>query len=112
MFLGYHLKNLLKARIHAYYMRDYLIKVPYWRKHGQFMEPEVIKNADVVVNNSSLYTEYGAKYNANSYMVGQGCDVSLFNDEDDSIPIAGGFGRYPKTPYWICWLSHGDAARY
>ncbi|MEN1784053.1 MAG: glycosyltransferase [Bacteroidota bacterium] len=87
MFLGFHLKELLQADSYTYYMRDYLIRVPYWKKHGARMEPELIKKADTVVNNSVLYTEYGAKYNPKSYMVGQGCDVSLFNDEADAIKI-------------------------
>ncbi|WP_420402014.1 glycosyltransferase [Flagellimonas sp.] len=95
MFLGLHLKKLLKPQSYTYYMRDYLIKVPYWRRHGERIEPQVIELADTVVNNSTLYAEYGAKYNANSYMVGQGCDVSLFNDEDNTIEIPKEFKDIP-----------------
>lgn len=87
MFLGLHLKDFLKPSQYVYYMRDYLIKVPYWAKHGERIEPRTIKKADVVVNNSTLYSEYGKKYNPNSFMVGQGCDVSLFNDENETIAI-------------------------
>ena len=88
MFLGLHLKSMLEAETYVYYMRDNLIKVPYWQKHGERIEPQVIKMADVVVNNSTLYAEYGARYNKHSYMVGQGCDVSLFNDAEGQIPLA------------------------
>ena len=49
MFLGLHLKSFLKPEVYAYYMRDYLIKVPYWKKHGEQIEPQLIKNADVIV---------------------------------------------------------------
>lgn len=87
MFTGLHQKELLKPKTYVYYMRDYLTKNPYWRKHGLRLEPMLIKKADVVVNNSTLYTEYGKQFNKHSYMVGQGCDVSLFKDENDSIPI-------------------------
>lgn len=87
MFLGLHMKDFLKPSAYVYYMRDYLVKVPYWQKHGEKMEPELLKIADVVVNNSALYTEYGAKFNPKSFMVGQGCDVSLFSDENNSIKI-------------------------
>lgn len=45
----------------------------------------MIKNADLVVNNSTLYAEYGAQFNKHSYMVGQGCDTSLFNDLERNI---------------------------
>ncbi|MCL6267167.1 glycosyltransferase [Flagellimonas myxillae] len=95
MFLGLHLKEFLKPQSYTYYMRDYLIKVPYWRRHGERIEPQLIQLADTVVNNSTLYAEYGAKYNPNSYMVGQGCDVSLFNDEKNAIEIPEEFDKIP-----------------
>lgn len=88
MFLGLYIKELLKPTTYVYYMRDFLTKNPYWKKHGLRLEPQLIAKADVVVNNSVLYTEYGARFTEHSYMVGQGCDVSLFNDEDNSIPVA------------------------
>jgi glycosyltransferase involved in cell wall biosynthesis len=88
MFLGVYLKELIKPATYVYYMRDYLTKNPYWRKHGVRIEPILIKNADVVVNNSTLYTKYGQQYNPHSYMVGQGCDVTLFNDKERDIKIA------------------------
>lgn len=88
MFLGQDLKDLLKPKTYVYYMRDYLTKNPYWRTHGLRLEPKLVAKADVVVNNSTLYTEYGAQFTKHSYMVGQGCDVSLFNDEDGQISVA------------------------
>lgn len=96
MFLGLHLKEFLKPEVYAYYMRDYLVKVPYWRKHGVQIEPQLIKDADLIVNNSTLYAEYGSEYNPNSFMVGQGCDVSLFNDENNAIKIPDEFKKIPK----------------
>ena len=88
MFLGQHIKTFLEPSFYVYYMRDYLTKNPYWRKNGVRLEPKLIQNADCVVNNSTLYTEYGKQFTPHSYMVGQGCDTSLFNDEvrDISIP--------------------------
>lgn len=96
MFLGQDLKELLKPKTYVYYMRDYLTKNPYWRKHGLRLEPKLVAKADVVVNNSTLYTEYGAQFTKHSYMVGQGCDVSLFNDEGGQIPIADDLKAIPK----------------
>ena len=95
MFTGLHQKELLKPKTYVYYMRDYLTKNPYWRKHGLRLEPMLIKKADVVVNNSTLYTEYGKQFNKHSYMVGQGCDVSLFKDENEKgYLIASSQGNY------------------
>lgn len=87
MFLGLHLKNLLKPKLYIYYVRDNLVKVPYWKKHGERLEPAIIKNSDVVLNNSEYYVDYTSRYNKNSVMVGQGCDVSMFNDIKNTIQI-------------------------
>ncbi len=99
MFLGLHLKALLQPETYAYYMRDYLVKVPYWQKHGERIEPLVVKKADVVLTNSEFFEDFCRQYNANSYMVGQGCDVSLFNDEDDSIKIPDEFKDIPSPVF-------------
>lgn len=96
MFLGLYLKDFLKPKVYAYYMRDYLVKVPYWQKHGERMEPEVVKTADVILTNSEFFEDFCKKYNPHSYMVGQGCDVSHFSDEDDSISIPDEFDDIPK----------------
>lgn len=96
MFLGRYLKELLQPGISVYYMRDYLIKNPYWRRNGVRIEPFTIKNADLVVNNSTLYAEYGSQYNIHSYMVGQGCDTSLFNDEKNNIRVPEDLKDIPK----------------
>lgn len=95
MFLGLHLREFLEPEIYVYYMRDYLVKVPYWQKHGERLEPEVIKDADVLVTNSEFFSEFGLKFNAHSYMVGQGCDVSHFSDEDDTMLIPEDFRNIP-----------------
>jgi glycosyltransferase involved in cell wall biosynthesis len=96
MFLGLHLKELLKPSLYAYYMRDYLIKVPYWRKHGESIEPRLIKQADVILNNSTFFAEYGSQFNENSFMVGQGCDIDMFNDEENQIKIPNEFKNIPS----------------
>ncbi len=95
MFLGLHLKTSLKPLIYIYYIRDNLVKVPYWKKHGERLEPKLIETADLVVNNSEYYVDYSLKYNNNSIMVGQGCDISLFNDSKDKIKIADEFQNIP-----------------
>jgi glycosyltransferase involved in cell wall biosynthesis len=87
MFLGLYLKELIQPLMYVYYMRDYLTKNPYWKIHGVRIEPQLIKIADLVVNNSILYAEYGAQFNPHSYMVGQGCDTALFNNELRTIEV-------------------------
>jgi glycosyltransferase involved in cell wall biosynthesis len=87
MFLGRSMKEFLKPKHYCYYMRDFLIEVPYWRKHGSYMEPELMKEVDLIINNSSFYAEYSSKFNENSVMVGQGCDLDLFVDPHDTIKV-------------------------
>ncbi|MGF7138055.1 glycosyltransferase [Roseimarinus sediminis] len=96
MFLGLHLKELLKPSVSVYYMRDFLTKNPYWRKHGVRIEPQLIALSDLVVNNSTLYAEYGAQFNPHSYMVGQGCDTTLFNNELRQIEVSADLQSIPK----------------
>ena len=96
MFLGLHQKELLKPNKFIYYIRDNLVKNPYWAKHGVRLEPEIIRKADVVATNSIYYANYAKKWNPHSYMVGQGCDVSLFNDEKGDIPVAEEMRKIPK----------------
>lgn len=81
MFGGFHLKEFLRPAIYSYYIRDYLIVQPYFGKHGKRLEPQIIKSSDVIVGNSTYLSEYAAQYNKNSYYVGQGCEVDMF-DED------------------------------
>jgi len=96
MFLGQYMKELLKPAVYVYYMRDYLIRNPYWKKHGVRLEPLLIASADVVVNNSTLYTEYGLKYNPHSYMVGQGCEVDSYNEDVQPISVPGDLADIPE----------------
>ncbi|MFI0491623.1 glycosyltransferase [Flavobacterium sp.] len=96
MFLGLHLKEFLQPELYVYYMRDYLVKVPYWQKHGERLEPEIIKKADVLTTNSEFFSDFGLQYNPNSFMVGQGCDVSHFSDVNDTIKIPDEFKDIPK----------------
>jgi len=82
MFQGCHLKELLAPELFIYYIRDYLIAQPYFKKHGPKAEQQVISKADVVVANSSYLKAYAKKYNENSHFVGQGCDLSIFRPQE------------------------------
>lgn len=81
MFQGAHLKELLQPDLFIYYIRDYLIAQPYFKKHGPKAEKQIITAADLVVTNSIYLTNYASKYNLNSYYIGQGCDFENFQPE-------------------------------
>lgn len=107
MFLGNFLKELLRPDKYIYYIRDNLIKNPYWARHGVRLEPITIKSADVVTTNSIYYANYAKQFNTHSYMVGQGCDVSLFNDEKGNIPVAEDLKPFSKPVIgYVGFLTH------
>lgn len=74
-----HLTRFLPVSFFIYYIRDYLLTQPYFRKHGKRVEAAVIRSADMVVANSSYLAQYGAQYNAHSVDIGQGCDFTYFD---------------------------------
>ncbi|MBX7045409.1 MAG: glycosyltransferase [Ignavibacteria bacterium] len=81
MFRSFYLKDLLKPELYIYYSRDNLIAVDYWKKHGIRIEAELIRKSDLCTANSTYLADYCRKFNPNSFYVGQGCDLSLFNPE-------------------------------
>ncbi|SDD08336.1 glycosyltransferase [Pedobacter soli] len=87
IFRSFHLKELLKPAVSVYYSRDNVVATPYWKRHGGYMEPELIAKSDLCVANSVYLAGYCRKYNPNSFYVGQGCDLQLFsNGEALTVP--------------------------
>jgi len=81
MFRSFYLKEFLKPELYIYYSRDNLIAVSYWKKHGIRIEAELIKKSDLCTANSTYLADYCRQFNPNSYYVGQGCDLTLFNPD-------------------------------
>jgi teichuronic acid biosynthesis glycosyltransferase TuaH len=84
IFRSFYLKEMLNPSLYVYYIRDYLIGLPYWAKHGKRLEEQLIRKSDVVVANSTYLSDYAATFNRHSYYVGQGCEISRFNEESVS----------------------------
>jgi len=83
IFKGFYLKKYLNPDLSIYYSRDYMIAVDYWKKHGEKLEPKLIALNDLCVANSTFLAEYCAKFNADSYYVGQGCDLDIFVKKEE-----------------------------
>jgi glycosyltransferase involved in cell wall biosynthesis len=79
MFRSFYLKELIGAKTYVYYTRDNMIAVDFWKTQGIRTEAALMAKADLVVANSTYLAELAGKFNKNSYYVGQGCDVSLFD---------------------------------
>lgn len=76
---GFYLKELLSPRLYIYYLRDFLQGYNYWKKHTKILEPQLLKKSDIVAANSKLFADYSSRFNPNSYYIGQGCNIDLFN---------------------------------
>lgn len=83
IFRSFFLKELLLPKAYIYYCRDFLLGVDYWKRHGTKIEPLHIKNADLAMANSAYLADYLAKYNPNSFDIGQGCDTKLFDGTNE-----------------------------
>lgn len=87
MNIGFYLKDLLKPSLFIYLLRDAVTLVAYHAKHGSRLEPKIIEKSDFTVTNSHFFCDYAKKFNVNSYMIGQGCDLTLFQDPHGNVPI-------------------------
>ena len=87
MFRSFYLKELLQPDVSIYYSRDFMLAVDYWKLHGEKTEPALISKSDLCVGNSTYLADYCKQYNAQSYYVGQGCELDIFsNIKDRSLP--------------------------
>jgi teichuronic acid biosynthesis glycosyltransferase TuaH len=80
IFKGLYLKEALRPDLSIYYSRDYILAVDYWKKHGRRLEPLIIAKYDLCMANSTYLTDYCKKFNSNSFYIGQGCDLKIFQN--------------------------------
>ena len=78
IFQGLELRKLLAPRLSAYYLRDHTLSVPYFRRHGSWVEAQLLEQADMVVTNSAYLCDYAFEHNTNSYDIGQGCALEIY----------------------------------
>jgi glycosyltransferase involved in cell wall biosynthesis len=76
-FQGQFLKEELAPQLYLYYLRDYLIEQPYFKRNGKLMEQALIRKADYVFTNSTYLNNYAKQYNASSAYVGQGTNLNI-----------------------------------
>jgi glycosyltransferase involved in cell wall biosynthesis len=81
IYRSFYAKEMLGASLSVYYRRDNLHPFHYWKKHVSRLEPLLIEKSDVVVCNSPQLAEYACAFNAKSYDVGQGVDLSAYDPD-------------------------------
>lgn len=87
MITGYYFKEMLNPEVFVYLLRDAVILVDYHKRHGSRLQPEIIRKADVAVANSDFFANYCRQTNPNSHMIGQGCDLRMYNDKDGKLKV-------------------------
>jgi len=97
---SFYLPEMLRPFASIYYIRDNMIATDYYKKHGARMEKMFIEKSDLVVANSEILAAYAREFNVNSYDVGQGCDLELYNPAHD-LPLPDDF-RDAREKYRIC----------
>lgn len=86
MFKSFYLQEFIEPALTIYYSRDFMLAVDYWKKHGEKIEPELIRKSDLCVANSTYLSDYCKQYNPNSYYIGQGCDLDIFSSSNE-LPL-------------------------
>ncbi len=81
MFRSLYLKEMLEPVCSVYYSRDNLISTEYFAKHGPRLEAQLIAKSDLATANSIYLKNYCAQFNPQSFYVGQGCELDLFDPE-------------------------------
>ncbi len=94
IFKSFYLSEFLEPELSIYYSRDYMLGVDYWKRHGEFLEPELIRKNDLCVANSIYLRDYCMKYNPNSFYIGQGCELDIFSDSEELSRV----GEIDKLP--------------
>lgn len=79
MFNSFYLKELLKPEAYIYLDRDKTVVMDYWKKHGTKLEPKLVRKSDAVICNSYDFEKYNKQFNQNSYYIGNGVDLELFD---------------------------------
>lgn len=79
MVRSYYLPDLLKPDQFIYYTRDNLLAVGYWQRHGQRLEPALMRKATFVAANSAYLARLARNYNPRTVDIGQGCDLQQFD---------------------------------
>lgn len=78
LYQAVEIKRLLQPRRFIYYLRDYMVTVPYFRRHGAWAEARLMASADVVAANSAYLADYARPFNPRSYDIGQGCALDRY----------------------------------
>ncbi len=73
-----YLKELLEPQLSVYLLRDNIITMDFWKRHGKRTEALLIGKSDLVLTNSDYLAGRARQYNHAIVNIGQGCDLSMY----------------------------------
>ncbi len=79
LFRSLHLKEYIHPALSIYYRRDYVIGVPYWRKHGMACEKFLAQQSEIVLTNSSYFAHQLSPWNPNTRVINTGVNLKLYD---------------------------------
>lgn len=88
IFRSRYLKQLLHPALSIYYRRDYVIGVDYWKKYGPECERQLARQSDIVITNSSNFTEELKPLNPHTYTTNTGVNLQLYDAGQPHDPPA------------------------
>lgn len=83
---GRYLRQYIPCASYIFYLRDYLLGVGYFMRHGPRLESATLQLADLVVTNSAYLAKYAAAFNKASFDIGQGCDFTSYLQPVSAVP--------------------------
>jgi teichuronic acid biosynthesis glycosyltransferase TuaH len=83
---GRYLAEMVHCKEYIFYIRDYMLGVGYFKRHGARLEAGTMKEADLVVANSQYLANYSSKFNPKSFDIGQGCDLTKYGVSSTIMP--------------------------
>lgn len=109
IYRSYYSKEYLWPALSIYYRRDNVLASDYWQRHGRRLEPGLVAKSDMVVGNSSYLADWAREYNPLSADIGQGVDLSCYDNVTSDVKPVPGLGNVPRPI--IGYLGHLTAAR-
>lgn len=79
IFRSFYLKEIMKPSQYIYLDRDYIVGMGYWKRHGGKLEPDLMQKSDIILCNSLGFRKRALQFNAQSYYIGNGCDMDRFD---------------------------------
>ena len=96
---GFYLKEFIPCAAYLFYLRDYMLGVDFFKRHGPRLESGLMKKVDLVVANSAYLAGYASRFNPKSFDIGQGCDFSSFLNPETAIPADLAACKHPIIGY-------------